>query len=264
MLSRSGRRQRGFTLVELMVGVVVGLVVLAGMSAVYLNAARGSRTSTTANQLNQDLRAVMDIMVNDIRRAGYWSGATNGANPFTTAATDLQISNAGTCILYSYDATYSGGTGGVLDAGTDVLGFRLSAGGVIQTLDPLVGLATTTTATPCATDADWQNLTDPLTMSVTALTINTVGSKCISFPPATYDAMDATTYTSWTTTGGTGPACSATNANGGPSTAPPATNASVETRQINITLTASSLIDPTMSRTLTESVLVRNNRLVNP
>lgn len=269
MLTRNAaslRRQIGFTLIELMVGIAVGLIVLLGMSSVYLNTARGSRTTTTANQLNQDLRAVMDIMVNDIRRAGYWDGAGAGANPFTTVTTDLQIGAGGNCVLYSYDAMYAGGAAGVVNGGVDVLGFRLS-GGVVQTLDPTANLAVTSTATPCAAataSAAWQNLTDDRAITVTTLTFDTIGSKCISFVPSAYDALDNTTYTAWTTSGGTVSACNATTANGAPATAPPATNATVETRLVNITLTAQSVTDATLASTLTETVLVRNNRVVNP
>ena len=264
----STQPQRGFTLIEMMVGITVGLIVLWGMSSVYLNTARGSRTTTTANQLNQDLRAVMDIMVNDIRRAGYWDGAGAGANPFTTATTDLQIGAGGNCVLYSYDARYAGGAAGIVNGGVDVFGFRLS-GGVVQTLDPATNstLITTTPATLCAAAtaaAAWQNLTDDRAITVTTLAFNTVGSKCISFAPATYDALDNTTYTTWTTTGGTASACNASVANGALVTAPPATNSAVETRLVNITLTAQSVIDATLTSTLTEAVLVRNNRVVNP
>jgi prepilin peptidase dependent protein B len=255
MLITLRKRQAGFTLVEMMVGIVVALVVLWGMSSVYLNTSRSTRTNANANQLNQDVRAVMDIMVGDIRRAGYWGNASSGgSNPFTASTpsvTDLRIS--GNCILYSYD---SNGDGSVT-AGTDVAGFRLS-GTVVQSLDQTVGVSTTNAA--CAVDADWQNLTDERSITVSALTLDTVGSKCIALDPKTYNATDSTTYTTWTTTGGNGPACSASVANGGPATPPPTGNTFIETRQVRITLTAASVVDPTLTRTLTDTVLVRNNR----
>jgi len=283
MLNRNSRFQAGFTLVEMMVGIVVGLVVLWGMSTVYVNSARSSRTTTTADQLNQDLRAVMDIMVSDIRRAGYWDVAPTGVNPFTVRApaptTDIQISNTGTadadCILYSYDATYKpGNTVGVVDGGLDFFGFQL-ANGVVQTLDPAANLANTSTA--CAS-TQWQNLTDERAINVTRLTFvtgdaadATTGSKCIAFAPATYIAASAATFTSWTsrpTAAGAiyqGPACdpSAPNAPAG-GAYPAAANTFVETRQIRITLTAHSVADPSLSRSLTETVLVRANRVIAP
>lgn len=266
MLKGKLKHQSGFSLVELMVGMVVALIVLAGLSAVYLNSSRSGRITTTSNQLNQDLRAVMDIMVNDIRRASFWAGASSGANPFTNANTDIEISTSGSCILYSYDATYAGGTPGVPDSSTsfmDFFGFRLSAGGAVQTLLPTGNLTSTATTTTCTTDSLWENLTDPRAITVTALTLDTVGSKCIAYLPATYVDTNASTFTAWTTTGGTESACRPT-ATGAPATYPAAANTFVETRQINITLTAESKVDSTLARTLTETVLVRNNRVITP
>jgi type IV pilus assembly protein PilW len=258
----------------MMVGIVVGLVVLWGMSTVYINSVRSSRVTTTANQLNQDMRAVMDIMVNDIRRAGYWDGAAAGTNPFTAATTNIQISNLATdadCILYSYDATHLVNTAGV-DAGTDFFGFRL-AGSVVQTVSPTAGLADTATA--CA-NTQWMDLTDERAINVTRLTFVTGdsadvqpenGSKCLAFNPATYTETVSSTFTEWTakpTTGVyRGPACAATAPNATASAAD-ATNTFIETRQIRITLTANSVSDTALSRTLTETVLVRNNRLITP
>ena len=44
------------------------------------------------NRFNQDLRAVMDIIISDLRRAGFSAVPEGGtANPFTEAATDMHI-----------------------------------------------------------------------------------------------------------------------------------------------------------------------------
>lgn len=252
-------KQLGFSLIEFMIGIFVGLIVLWGLSTVYINSYRGSKVANTANQLNQDLRAVTDIMVNDIRRAGYGTSST-GVSIFSAANTNLEINTAGTCILYSYDATFAGGTAGIVD-NLDIMGFRLS-GGVIQTLVP-AALANTSTSTPCAGTAVWENLTDSRAITVTSFSIDTTGSKCIAYLPATYDSADASTFTTWTTTSGNGPACISTASNA-PSTYPSATNTFVETRQVNITLTAQSVTDASLVRTLTEKVLVRNNRIIAP
>ena len=265
MLNNQLKHQRGVSLVELMVGIVVGLIVLLGMSSVYINAARGSRTSTAANQLNQDMRAAMDIMVNDMRRAGFWNATTTGINPFTAGATNIRIT--GSCILYSYDATYVNTAAGVT-AGADIFGYRLN-GGVLQVLDPAAGL-NSTAAAGCTTDGNWQNLTDGRAMNVSSLTFNTGGSKCIAYGLSTYVPTNPATFTTWTTNAGTtGPACNELVNNNLPTASAAAsavaTNAFVETRQIRITMVANSLTDATLgARTLNETVLVRNNRVINP
>lgn len=265
MLSPISKQQSGYSLVGLMVGIVVSLIVLTGLSSVYLNFSQGSRVTSAATQLNQDMRAVMDIMVNEIRRAGYWETATKGANPFTAAGTDLQIAGSSNCILYSYDATFAGGSPGVVDSNAafmDFFGFRVS-GGVLQTLLSTANLVSTSTSTQCTNGALWESLTDQRAITVTALTFDTIGSKCISYLPTTYDPTDSTTFTTWTTTGGSQSACSPA-APGAPVAYPSATNTFVETRQVNISLTAQSKTDSTLVRTLNGSVLVRNNRVITP
>ena len=261
MLIMKSKHQSGVTMIELMIGIVVGLIVLWGLSTVYVNTARGTRTNSAVNALNQDLRAVMDIMVGDIRRAGYWNTVVEGTNPFTTVAAPIRnLSVAANCVLYSYDATHAGGVAGTAEAGIDFFGFRLN-GAVVQTLDPTVNLAATSGG--CATDAQWQNLTDDRAITVTALTFDTIGSQCLAYTKTSYNPNDAATFTTWKTTAGLGVAC-APGASNAPGTYPALTNTFVETRIVNITLSASSIVDPTLTRTLTESVTVRNNRLITP
>src|SRR5512144_2858741 len=70
--------QRGTTIVEMMVGLAVGLFVVlagAGMLATFTNADRRMLLET---RLLQDLRAASDVITRDIRRAGYWANASTG------------------------------------------------------------------------------------------------------------------------------------------------------------------------------------------
>lgn len=260
MLNMKTKHQSGVTLIEMMVGIVVGLIVLWGMSSVYINSSRGSRTTTAANALNQDLRAVMDIMVGDVRRAGYWSTVVEGVNPFTVIGT-TNLNVAANCVLYSYDATHAGGAAGVVNDGVDYFGFRLS-GAAVQTLIPTAGV--TTAAATCANDAVWENLTDERAINVTGLTFNTINTQCMAYHKSTYNPTVAGSFTTWKTTAGTGVAC-APGASGAPGTYPAATNTFVESRVVTFTLAATSIADPTLpARTLTETVYVRNNRLITP
>lgn len=271
------RRQQGLSLVEMMVGITIGLLALVAMASVYLNSIAGSRTASAANQLNQSLRGVMDIMVNDIRRAGYWGTPTEGLpNPFQQATTDMAVSNLATgrdCIVYSYDATHAGGTAGTVDAGIDFAGFQLNASGVLQVLNPAGLLADTATA--CG-NLSWLDLSDARAIEITALTfdlggdtaLGTEGSKCIAFERAGYKSDDPTTYTQWEATSTKTPACKTTSpyAPGAPSPFPDAaTHTFVEARLVNIVLRGRSRLDPTIpAQEIREAVLVRSNRVLNP
>ena len=62
----------------------------------------------------------MDVMVRDIRRAGYWSqGDGISINPFSTGAQVIAVSN-GNCLIYSYDSN----SDNVID-NNDNQGFKL-------------------------------------------------------------------------------------------------------------------------------------------
>lgn len=263
-LTPNHRRERGVSLLELMIGIAVGLLVLASSLVTFLSGSRGATDSLRANRFNQDVREIANIMSSDIRRAGYTAVNTVGtANIFTAAANNVVIS--GTCILYAYDATFLGGTAGVADAGVDFFGFRLN-NNTVQMLSPAAGV-TSTAAGACTTDGNWVNLTDPNEITVTALSFDTIGSRCLAYNMATFKADDPTTYTQWTTTAGTGAACDSPPA--GVAAPNPATQFIVETRQVQISLTANHARDTTLTRAtannaVRETVLIRNNRTSTP
>lgn len=67
--------QRGLTLVELLISLVIGLVVLAAGGAVYVYSGRSSRVSNVGTQLNEDGVLAMNFLQSQIRQAGYSQGA---------------------------------------------------------------------------------------------------------------------------------------------------------------------------------------------
>ena len=111
------RRQAGVTLTDLLVGTTVGALVLIGISSTYVLGARSTSQNVDQARLNQELRALLEIMQQDIRRAGYWDmsdveDADPAQNPFqsTIDGIDRRLrtgqvdeESAGSCVLYSYD-----------------------------------------------------------------------------------------------------------------------------------------------------------------
>ena len=63
--------QRGLSLVELMVGITVGLIVAAGASMVAVHQINEHRRLMLETQIQQDLRTAADLIHQDIRRAGF-------------------------------------------------------------------------------------------------------------------------------------------------------------------------------------------------
>ncbi|HEY1092205.1 MAG TPA: prepilin-type N-terminal cleavage/methylation domain-containing protein [Burkholderiaceae bacterium] len=78
-LNRSQRRkQLGLSMVELMVGVTVGMIVVAGAVTMVVSQITEHRRLMLETQVQQDLRAAADMMMREMRRAGFWEQAQAG------------------------------------------------------------------------------------------------------------------------------------------------------------------------------------------
>lgn len=142
------KKQSAFTLLEIMVALLAGLIVVGGALTVYIAAVTGSSDIVKSARLNHDMDSALALMINDIRRAGYWDNPTmlTTANPFTQATTDLMVSN--NCVLYTYDGD-AGGVAGTVDA-TEFYGFKLNNGNIQMRLSG-------TTTADC-NDGTWATL----------------------------------------------------------------------------------------------------------
>ncbi len=237
------KKQTGFTLIEIMIALVLGLIVLSATIGVYITTVKGSTDTINSARLNHDLESVMSLMVNDLRRSGYWGGARTGAdsstNPFTIGAANIQTPSA-SCILYTYDGG-SGVTGGVnhdsnglVDA-DEYYGFQLTGGAIT--------MRTTGTTTANCADGNWETMTidsGGQSLNITALTFTTA-----------YKCLNVSTSTPYSTT------CAAVATAGNLVIEQKAS----ESRQFNIVLTGQLVNDTTVTKTLTSTVKVRNDRI---
>lgn len=64
--------QRGWTLVELMVGMTLGLLLLAGVGQIYLAAKRSYDIQASIAEVQDIGRYAIDVLTQDIHMAGYW------------------------------------------------------------------------------------------------------------------------------------------------------------------------------------------------
>jgi type IV pilus assembly protein PilW len=79
--------QRGVSLVELLVSLVIGLVVVGTVFANYLNSASGSRYTAAMSQVTEDATLALSLLRNHIAMAGYslpQGVTTNGMTPRLT------------------------------------------------------------------------------------------------------------------------------------------------------------------------------------
>lgn len=157
---RAPRRQSGLSLVELMVGVAIGLFVVAGATLVVSNQLGDNRRLMLETQIQQDLRAAADLIAKDIRRSGYWGSAETGvwhagavavaSNPYT----ELQGVTSGVAASAVQFGYSRGVENNVLDDATDRSGFRLNNGAIQM-----------------YTGGAWQALTDSTTLRVTSFQV---------------------------------------------------------------------------------------------
>lgn len=66
------RRTRGFTLPELMVAVAIGLLILAGMTTLFVRNSRAQSEIEKANRQVENGRFGIDLMTADLRNAGFY------------------------------------------------------------------------------------------------------------------------------------------------------------------------------------------------
>jgi len=264
------KRQYGLSLVELMISMALGVFVIGGVFTVYVAVSKSSADTLKQSRLNSEMSALMNIMVSDIRRAGYWevdidnNGAFSQAeldsyvpqnNPFTqygttaldvwdqaAAASQLPM-GSGDCILYTYDADRDG----AVDP-AEGYGFRLNGSGVDMR-------QTGNTSNDCTISGEWDGIVDTTFVEITALSFDLSSSQCINaaepneeddggtastmdddFEKNCYDTGAATTWA-----------------------APSTGDATTEIREVLITLSSRLVNDTSVSVTMTQTVRVRND-----
>ncbi len=71
------RRQSGFGLVELMIGLLVGMIVVAAALSLLSTTMASSNDNIKMTRLDQELRQVMSMLTRDLRRATIWDPAVD-------------------------------------------------------------------------------------------------------------------------------------------------------------------------------------------
>lgn len=77
-------RQKGFTLVEMMIAIVIGLLLIAGTMGVFLTTKQGYRMTNGLSLMQSTGRATLDLLTHDIMMAGY--PESSGIETFVTGA----------------------------------------------------------------------------------------------------------------------------------------------------------------------------------
>lgn len=232
---RHRAQQAGLSLVELMVGLAVGMIVVAGAALLAASQISDNRRMVAEMQVLQDLRATVDIVTRELRRAGSQLDpesvvgrldTSDQNSPFYQSGTDpgvndnVVVTAAGSTRTISFRYARSGTTLGTL-------GFR-STGGKIQTRMPALA-------------GTFQDLTDTRTMTINSMNIT---SRLAAEPTPAAPAL-------------AGIPCPKLCGDGTTNCWP-----KVRVREYTVAVTGTSTLDPSITRSLSTTVRVRADELV--
>lgn len=235
-------RQHGLSIVELMIGIAIGLFIVAGATLMLTTQLGDNRRLLLEAQIQQDMRAAADMITRDIRRAGYWAqsyrqvwpGAGALASPYSRIVPNAAPLGTDS-IEYDRSTDEDGRLIGSDDNGVDAeanrprerVGFRLN--NTNKTIDYMVG------------DNNWQALTDKEVLEITTFQLNLT-----LFP------VDVPC--------GAGP-CGPCNAAGLCPAINPITGCRLiqDYRDVTITIVARAKHEPAVQRALRDNVRLRNS-----
>jgi hypothetical protein len=169
-------KQRGVGLMEMLIAMTLSLLAV-GVMVVLMSSTLGTGSTTIQmSRLSQELRASMQLMSRDLRRANFHSGFlscfanVNCRSDLGISAyvNNIHINAAGNCFWYWLDRD------GDADLSNDAVGgFRYSTVGG-------VGVIQMRTSGNLAADCDdgdsWELITDPNTVEITSFTVSDADS----------------------------------------------------------------------------------------
>jgi prepilin peptidase dependent protein B len=150
----------GLSLLELIIGLLVGSIVVTGGLKIYSNSVADSSENIDTTALTQDLRTMLELMLHDLRRSGYVSSNpdTNADglpdillknNPFAP----INVENSGTCIVYAYNRNSND-----LVENNERFGFKLGTDTSFSPPKKVLRVRRSSTSEAC-TSGTWENIT---------------------------------------------------------------------------------------------------------
>ena len=155
------KQQQGLTLIEMMIAMVIGVILSGAIIAIFISNIKSATDTVKMTRLNQELRGVMTLISDELKRSGYSADATNSA-----FAAEFNFNAGQSCLRYSYDENGDG----VQDA-TESFGFQL--------LNNAIRWTNSVTSDACA-GSGWQSITDTDIATITAFTVDLPASGAIA------------------------------------------------------------------------------------
>jgi type II secretory pathway component PulJ len=118
------KRQQGFGLVELMIGMGISMIILAAASTVLLSSLTSNRDSIRMARLDQELRQVMTMISRDLRRASSWDPAVDMAR--VSMLIPLTLTGVSGSVTVSTGESNEAGIDHLADIGNKAVGGTLA------------------------------------------------------------------------------------------------------------------------------------------
>ena len=154
VISKTVRRVRGFTLIELMVSITLGLIVTGALVAFTVSTVQSNSDNVKMTRLTQDLRTSMNVALREVRRAGYDSISVTKALTTSDPSKYLQLKadEGKSCVTYTYDRGNST---------TESRGFKLNPNtGALQ-------MKVASSVVDCDSATGWENVSDTNVVQMT-------------------------------------------------------------------------------------------------
>ena len=104
-IAHFGRRRNssGFTLIELMISIAMGLLIVTGMVAMYSNISRANSEMAKTNGIIENGRLAVDVVAEDIAHAGFWGGFVPNFDDLTATVTptDFPTASPDPCLAFN-------------------------------------------------------------------------------------------------------------------------------------------------------------------
>ncbi len=168
------RNSLGFSLIELMVAMVAGLVVIGSVVVFTIGTAQSNSATVSATRLMQEMRGAMNIIAREVRRSGYNQTAVTfvaSGNPVN--GYNSNVIRSASCVVVRYDRV-GVGTDGTPATG-EFHGFRLAQKNGIGVVQASLATAADPNCAAAANANGWIDVTNPQLVNITQL----------SFVPAT-------------------------------------------------------------------------------
>ena len=160
--------QRGFSIVELLIAMAIGLFLSAVGTTLLVSQLHESKSLLTEARLMQDLRTAADLISRDLRRAGYWGAAATGvwtrdeppggaqvvSNPYADFSPGTSISTSASTDAVTFSYSRDARENNAVDT-NEQFGFRLRRNVIEMQLG----------------SGNWQALTDANTISISAFSV---------------------------------------------------------------------------------------------